>query len=317
MTSLKEAIHFSLKGANSDNGEQFTLGTIAFNSDSLDKQESYEVEIEIPELEDKNNTVARLKVIVKFYWSDYFNYSEQKKASDELLENIQKALNKSVKYLQMLSEPLSIQTTMNPIQKDPLLEVKGSEQHENQKTTNLVYNSNNMYNEQNVIQNDNEVIDSAPASPALAQLENLIKSSFNRPHVKWPIIIKLSAVAISVLSILNMFYRGDFPSFLGGLSILWIMFSYLNPKKSPEKKKQLYQNILYIGIGLLVYDMIWFLIEITNLFSGIDQYTGGSQNGLFRFTLLITFISILTKTVLVLSLLIQRSKLERSSSLSQ
>ena len=312
MTSLKEAIQFSLKGANSDNGEQFTLGSIDFNLDSLDKQESYEVEIEIPELEDKNNTVAKLKVIVKFYWNDYFNYSEQKKASDELLENIQKALNKSIKYLQMLSEPLSIQT-MNTIQKDPLLEVRD---HENQKT-NLMYNSNNLYKEQNDIQNDNEVIDSSPASPALAQLENLIKSSFNQPHVKWPIIIKLSAVAISVLSIFNMFYRGDLPSFLGGLSILWIMFSYLSPKKSPEEKKQLYQYILYIGIGLLVYDLIWFFMEITNLFSGIDQYTGGSQNGLFRFTLLITFISILTKTVLVLSLLIQRSKLERSSSLSQ
>ena len=307
-----------MKGANSDNGEQYTLGSIDFNLDSLDKQESYEVEIEIPELEDKNNTVAKLKVIVKFYWNDYFNYSEQKKASDELLENIQKALNKSIKYLQMLSEPLSIQT-MNTIQRDPLLEVKGNKGHENQKTTNLIYNSNNIYNEQKDIQKeiDNEVLDSAPASPALAQLENLIKSSFNQPHVKWPIIIKLSAVAISVLSILNMFYRGDFPSFLGGLSILWIMFSYLNPKKSPQEKKQLYQYILYIGVGLLVYDLIWFFIEITNLFSGVDQYTGGSQNGLFRFTLLITFISILTKTVLVLSLLIQRSKLERSFPLSQ
>ena len=113
MTSLKEAIHFSLKGANSDNGEQFTLGTIDFNLDSLDKQESYEVEIEIPELEDKNNTVARLKVIVKFYWSDYFNYSEQKKASDELLENI-------------LSETKNIPNTTNPDISLEILDIVGS-----------------------------------------------------------------------------------------------------------------------------------------------------------------------------------------------
>ena len=57
MISLKEGIQFILKGANSVNSAQLTLGSIDFNLDSLDKQESYEVEIEIPGLEDKNNTV--------------------------------------------------------------------------------------------------------------------------------------------------------------------------------------------------------------------------------------------------------------------
>ena len=257
-------------------------------------------------------------MIVKFYWNDYFYYSEQKKASDELLENLQKALDKSIKYLQMLSEPLSIQTTINTptVPKAHVLDVN-TNVHEKQKTTNLAYNTNNIPNEEFDIQNENEVLDSAPASPALAQLENLIKSTFNQSQMKWPIVIKISSVTISVLSIFNMFYRGDFPSFLGGLSILWIMFSFFNPKKSTQEKKQLYLYILYIGIGLLVYDLIWFFMEITNLFSGIDKYTGGSQNGIFRFSLLITFMNILTKTILVLSLLIQRSKLEKSSLISQ
>ena len=57
MISLKEGIQFTLKEANSVNSAQLTLGSIDFNLDSLDKQESYEVEIEIPGLEDKNNTV--------------------------------------------------------------------------------------------------------------------------------------------------------------------------------------------------------------------------------------------------------------------
>lgn len=116
-----------------------------------------------------------------------------------------------------------------------------------------------------------------------------------------------------ILGLANLFYRGDFPNTLGGLSILWIMSYYYKPKQLSVETYTSIQNIVYIVTGLLIYDLLWFFLEISNCFSGIDKYKGGKENFIFRFSLLITFFNILAKVILLLSAMIQKSKIENLS----
>lgn len=131
--------------------------------------------------------------------------------------------------------------------------------------------------------------------------------------MKWPVIIKVTSLIISILGLTNLFYRGDFPNTLGGLCILWIMYNYYKPKQSSAETNSTIRNMLYIVIGLLIYDLIWFFLEISNCFSGIDKYKGGKEDSIFRFSIIITFCNILVKVILLLSAMIQKSKIENLS----
>ena len=91
------------------------------------------------------------------------------------------------------------------------------------------------------------------------------------------------------------------------------MYNYYKPKQSSAETNSTIRNMLYIVIGLLIYDLIWFFLEISNCFSGIDKYKGGKEDSIFRFSIIITFCNILVKVILLLSAMIQKSKIENLS----
>lgn len=181
-TSLRDEFTFTLFGIKPDNEIETTIGKVNFPLVQIEKQESYEIEIDIPDFNDQTNTIAKIKASLYFYWSDFLYYSQEKKNSDELLQKIQQNLKKTNQYLQMLNEPLENQ----PIYQKSNIEKINNEiniNYEQGNKNSQDFNTNQNKNtdkEDNRQIDENEVVDSSPASPALAQLETLIKSSFSK-----------------------------------------------------------------------------------------------------------------------------------------
>lgn len=121
-------------------------------------------------------------------------------------------------------------------------------------------------------------------------------------ELKWNILIKLGAIALFFLGILNLFAKPDFLNILLGMWILIIMIFNANRKISTKKiLDDTIEHMKLIFTCLIVltfFDLIWMVLFI------------GSPSHAVGFSLFITFLSILAKLVLTVAVLIQKSKCE-------
>ena len=71
--------------------------------------------------------------------------------------------------------------------------------------------------------------------------------------------------------------------------------------------------MLYGVAALIGYDLIWVLMFLSNSWNGIDEYTGGNEDGILKFSMIITVINIFLKLILEFGLWAQSKKIEKKN----
>ena len=278
--SRKDHFEFVLK-ENTDNDETIELGNKIFPLDSIESQDEYDVKIIIPDLYDSSKEIAHIntKIINEIYGNN---------------------------------------NVLNGLINQPDLNDNNDNNNLNNYNNNFDgndFNNNNINNQMKNINLNNKYIDSTKNSTNLrfknsnnseinSQSNNNIMNdnlnnnlNYNNKKFSDVKLMKLTSLSVFCLSLLNCFYKNDFVNVLGGLSIyLSSLFIFLNKNQTKNYLKYL----IYLIIGLILFDLIWFILYIGK---DIDYYTKGNENGIKSFGLFMTFLNILLKGGLLYSVL--------------
>ena len=307
--SRKDHFEFVLK-ENTDNGETIELGNKIFPLNSIESQDEYDVKIIIPDLIDSSKEIAHINTKIIFYWSDFEFYEQKKLNSQKKLKKLENAIQKTNNYLQILNEIYGNNNIFNGLINQPDVNDNNNNIDGND------FNNNNNINNNNNLKNinlNNKYIDSTKNSTNLkfknsnnteinSQSNNNIlndnnRLNYNNKKISDLKLMKLTSLGVFCLSLLNCFYKNDFVNVLGGLSIyLSSIFIFSNKNKTKNYLKYL----IYLIIGLIIFDLIWFFLYIGK---DIDYYTKGNENGIKSFGLFITFLNILLKGGLLYSVI--------------
>ena len=116
--------------------------------------------------------------------------------------------------------------------------------------------------------------------------------------ISWVGKLRILGGVLGLTAMLFSFVKGDFPNALGGfLTLLGLMMI-----KQFRNQKQLLKALLYMIIGLFVYDIIWIGIYGGSCLYKHDRVTGGNENGLLIASFFITIINEVLKGMLGFSL---------------
>jgi hypothetical protein len=315
--SRKDHFEFVLK-EHTDNDQTIDLGNKIFPLDSIDSQDEYDVKIIIPDLNDNSKELAHINCKIIFYWSDFEFYEEKTLKSQKTLNKLQNAIKKTNEYLQILNELYGNVNIVNGLSNQQQDLVNNNANNFN----NFDENNNNNFNyDNNHIKNinlNNKYVDSTKNSSNLKikksnntdfndRSYNIMNDNANsnstnilNPNNKKISdlkLMKLTSLGVFCLSLLNNFYKNDFLNTLGGLGIyLSSIFIFLDK----NKVKTYLKYLLYLIIGLIIFDLIWFILYLGK---DIDYYTEGNENGIKSFSLFITFLNILIKGGLLYSVI--------------
>ena len=314
--SRKDHFEFVLK-ENTDNDETIELGNKIFPLDSTESQDEYDVKIIIPDLYDSSKEIAHINTKIIFYWSDFEFYEQKKLNSQKKLNKLENAIQKTNNYLQILNEIYGNNNVLNGLINQPDLNDNNNNNLNNYNNNfdGNDFNNNNINNQMKNINLNNKYIDSTKNSTNLrfknsnnseinSQSNNNIMNdnlnnnlNYNNKKFSDIKLMKLTSLSVFCLSLLNCFYKNDFVNVLGGLSIyLSSLFIFLNKNQTKNYLKYL----IYLIIGLILFDLIWFILYIGK---DIDYYTKGNENGIKSFGLFMTFLNILLKGGLLYSVL--------------
>ena len=308
----KDHFEFILKGIDYKNNE-FDIGSKILNLEGTESQDEYKIEILISDLNDPNKIVANIQTLIFFYWSDFDHYTQQVKSNERKLDKIQKALNQLNEYCRDLNEIYDLPFSGEDPNRGKALNFRGGyEEPENQHTKNI--SDPNGIGSSNVMLKDNLLFsdEGEAPHPAIEAVEKQIKTVFRQEKVYWIIIIKIFAVLVFLLGFLCSFFRPDFPNALGGIIVLIICLIGFKNAKNEDILDSL-KYMLYGVAALIGYDLIWVLMFLSNSWNGIDEYTGGNEDGILKFSMIITVINILLKLILEFGLWAQSKKIEKKN----
>lgn len=321
--SKKDKFIYVLKGRNA-NDEEFLIGKKHIDLGTVDKNDKYEIEVEIPEIDDINTIIAYVKTEINFYWNDNASYDEQLLTSEKRVNKLSKGYEQFETYLNQLNEPYINNEQQQ--QQFPLIE----EQMINKDNTNYETNAavGNQYqyhyqqgnerytqprNESININSDNLMIhnnnNNAATHPFINKAEYIIKNIFRANNFSWNVYNKILASLLFICGMLNSFYRPDFPNALCAMLILICSLFIIRTFKNDNTRiHKLLRNLLYSVLALIIYDLIWLILHGGNCIRGTDYYTGGKENGIARCALAITIINEIIKVCLAFGLWAQQSK---------
>ena len=301
LQTMKSEIEFVLfgkarnnnDGDGDDDDECVPLGNVRFPLEKLEKEESFNVNIKIPELHNEHNTILDINATLTCYWSDAFNFTEEKKISDEKLVKIKEKLNKTKFYLSALLEPLEYSNARikhirqnNADALEPIMEMK---------ETNEVNTGDVFTNKESVCENKQ-----------LQLIENKIKETFNVDVVDWFHIVEMCAIIICLCSVLAL-YRNDYVGATGGCVIMCIN-RMMKGKNEAKQVMSMIKGTIGVAIGMAVMDVVWLVMNFVTVFKGVDDYKGGKENGILRVSALFCVCNIAVKGVVTVGGLIQYNK---------
>ncbi len=81
------------------------LGTVKFPLDRIERQEEYDLELEIPDENDENLIMAKINAKIQFIWSVYKYYQDLSTKNERTLQNCANMLQKTTSLLENLNEP--------------------------------------------------------------------------------------------------------------------------------------------------------------------------------------------------------------------
>lgn len=304
--SKKDKFIYNLKGINCDN-EEFLIGQKDIDLSTVEKNEKYEIEVAIPEIDDINTIIANIKTEITFYWNDIAKYEEQLMLSQKQMMKLSKGYEQCKQYLNELREPYKFNDDNNSIKheyEEGTFGNFGNIQHDEgvQRTRAPNYNpfdvnkSQDMAAIHNIIQDNKPYYTTGNVSPIVVKAENIMKKLFNNEKFSWYVFIKLITAMLFAVGIVNCFYRNDFPNALGSLVVIVCCLFVIRGFKGNEVKiKNTLKYLLFSIIGLIGYDLIWLIICGGVSLKGRDKYTGGNENGIGRTSFVVTIISEILK----------------------
>lgn len=101
----KDILYFEVINNDDVHNEKQILGTVRFPLESIERQEEYELELEIPDDNDENIIMAKINAKVHFIWSMYKYYQDMLTKSERVLNNCTAMLQKTNRLLENLNEP--------------------------------------------------------------------------------------------------------------------------------------------------------------------------------------------------------------------
>ena len=283
-----------MEGIN-DNRERFMIGKKLFPLNTIESQDEYEVQIIIPEKNDDTKPAAHINCKIYFYWSDFLFYDEKRKKEEKRVNGLQRAVKKLKKYQDEINEiyhldQLKKKTTNLALPEEDFQfdKVNDNNSFNDNKNDNLKgiskkENLNNNFNYNDSYNNENS-----------GNYAYKSERSFNNYTSKNT---KIFCLGNSILGILSSFYRPDFPNELGGLILLFGCF-FINGFNNKQKIINYLKNMNYGVLCLLVYDLIWIILNFSNFFNGTDKNTGGNENGVLRCSMLLAIGNAILKAIL-------------------
>ena len=284
--------HSNVDNDDNDNDEYVPLGNVKFPLDKLEKEENFSVKIKIPELHNEHNTILDINASLNCYWSDVFNYTEEKNNSDEKLVKIKEKLNKTKFYLNALLEPLEYSNA----------NMKQNKQHNNADVLEPIME----LKETNEVNTGDVYKESVCENKQLQLIENKIKETFNINIIDWNNIIQVCSIILCICSVLSL-YRNDYIGITGACAIMCI--NRLTKGKNDMKQvMNMIKGTIGVAIGMVVMDVMWLVMNIVSVFKGVDVYKGGNENGILRVSVLLCVCNIVVKAVVIVGGLIQYNK---------
>ena len=212
--------------------------------------------------------------------------------SENQIQKIQKAIHQTNNYLKTLND-------LYGLSPDPIKQLR-NEMTDNGNTHNNFstyhYSNENLY----VPSTINENLNGNTSSPnaIVNYAERILKGIFKQKTISWVVISRILGGVLGLIAMLFSFVKGDFPNALGGLLTLLALMMI----KQFHNQKQLLKTLLYMVIGLFVYDLIWLGIYGGSCWDKHDKATGGNENGLLITSFFITIINEVLKGMLGFSL---------------
>lgn len=102
----KDILYFEVINNDEISGRKEVLGTVSFPLNKIERQDEYDLELEIPDENDENVNMAKINAKIQFIWSIYKYYQDLLTKSERVLQNCQAMLVKTNKLLENLNEPL-------------------------------------------------------------------------------------------------------------------------------------------------------------------------------------------------------------------
>lgn len=71
-----------------DNSKQITLGSVRFSLNLIERQEEYDVLLEVPDVNDERDVYAKINAKIQFIWSLHKFYTDELVKSEERFNKI-------------------------------------------------------------------------------------------------------------------------------------------------------------------------------------------------------------------------------------
>ena len=285
--SKRDEFDFMIKAVNNNN-EIFEIGQRSFPLNEITTQDECIVQIAVSETNNKDIVSAIINSKILLYFSNFRYYDEKRKKSEQKITKLEDAINKLNKYLKQLNEIYNRSNKKQVSNMDiPWNNEIIKPKTENSKSDYIEIDNINYNNSSNIKNQKADYYNNKT-------LESNIENIGNMNYIKGLNIIKLLGVVILICALIGGIWRTDFHNQLGGLLIYLVC---VITQKNSEEKNSLNFKCLLIFIPLLIlYDFIWIIINFGR--TNIDKYTGGNENFIVKFSILMCFINIVAKGVI-------------------
>lgn len=95
----KDDIIFEILNIDSKNNTTVALGSVRFSLNLIEKQEEYDVLLEVPDSENENEVIAKINAKIQFIWSLHKFYSEELAKCEERFSEIKNLIDSKQRIL--------------------------------------------------------------------------------------------------------------------------------------------------------------------------------------------------------------------------
>jgi hypothetical protein len=99
----RDEIVFEVINVDQNTGRNLSIGSVRFSLDLIEKQEEYDVLLEVPDPRDENEVYAKINAKIQFIWSFYKFYSEELIKSEERIETLKNLIYQKQNILKNLN----------------------------------------------------------------------------------------------------------------------------------------------------------------------------------------------------------------------
>lgn len=281
---------YSIDDKTERNASNF-IGDIELNCESFEKQEEFEVQLQIPNLKEpeKPNLLVNSKAI--FIYSHYEYYSNLIEDSFSLIDKLKEKVKKANDVLNCFYS-LKFMDNNNKNINTNIISNKPNEQ--NHIKTNVYSESNrnlqNVNSASNIKSTRGESIVTANNTYSFADtVDNLLTSRLHTQNINWIKILLITSL-LTLLSVISAnFAKNDLIGLIAIVAILYRIFTI--------KKYDINKTFSFIAILIMAsygYDLLWFILCDKNCYNESD-----GDCTIKKFTFAISIINFILKGFLL------------------